>query len=394
MLVGTVAVGAAMVYRVPRPGSTGPAAPPREGHWAAVFRGRTFLQQNRPDLALRAVAHVRDEGAGAGEAMGVAGVALARMEKVRSARSALERAVALQPKQPLVVKTLAAIYLSLGETDRGLDLLKKATVLSPADPRPWFAMGKVYLDMGLAAEAASAFGASLKREPAQPEARLGRVEALLASGHAEEAGPLVTEGLRLDPDNPKLLGLAAHQARDSGRAVEALAFAERALALNPEEVEALMTRARLSRASGRDADALADVEKVVATNPNLLSALNLKMQVETTLGLTDRASETAVHRKKRTERLALMEKLTREIGLRPDDAEPRWRLGQVAAEGGQLVLAANCYQAALALDPRCRPAAEGLAALNALSRPGKPSEGTTAAPPSVSSDVGPPPPPG
>ena len=375
MLIGTVAVAVTVnANKGSFSRSKGSAIEPQEGHWGAVVRGRMFLQQNRPDLALQAVALVRDERPGAGEAMGVAGVALARMEKIRSARSALERAIALQPKQPIVVKTLAAIYLSLGETDRGLDLLKKATMLTPSDPHPWFAMGKVYLDMGLTADAASAFEESLKRDPSQPEARLGRIEALLASGRAEDAGPLVTEALRIEPDNPQLLGLAARQARDSGRPDEAISFAERALKLDPEVIEALMTRARLCHASGRDEIALADVERVVSKNPNLLSALNLKMQIQTSLGLTKGVSETAVLLKKQTERLALMEELTKEIGRRPDDAKPRWRLGQVAAEGGQIVLAANCYQAALALDPNCRPAAEGLTALNAVKGPGNPPE--------------------
>src|SRR4051794_18453225 len=47
-------------------------------HWEAVARGRTYLARNRPDLALQAVVDVKDEGPGAGEAMTVAGVAMAR----------------------------------------------------------------------------------------------------------------------------------------------------------------------------------------------------------------------------------------------------------------------------------------------------------------------------
>lgn len=367
LIVASGLIAAAVVHSRPRSGPAG-AVGADVDHWAAVYRGRTLLQQNRPDLALRAVAHVRDTRPGAGEAMCVAGVSLARLDQIRDARIALERAVRLQPKQPMAVKTLAAIYMSLGDTDRGLEYLKKAAELSPKDPRPWSAMGKAYLDMGLNAEAATAYEASLERDPSQPEAVLGSIEAFLASGRVEDAGPLVARGLRHDPYNPRLLGLAAHQARDSGQFAEALAFAERALALDPEDVEASLTRARLRHAAGQDEAALEDANKAVTVNPNLLAALDLKMQVESSLKLADRAGETAVRRKRVMERLALMEALTQQIAARPDAAEPRWRLGQAAADGGQFVLAANCFLAALALEPRCRPAAEGLATLNAAPR--------------------------
>ncbi len=367
MLIAVVVGSLAATMDRWRPRSA--ASPANEtGHWAAVFRGRSFLDQNRPDLALQTVANIRDSEPGAGEAMCVAGVSLARMQQIRSARFALERALKLQPRQPIAVKTLAAIYLSLGDTDRGLENLKKATELSPKDPRPWSAMGRVYLDMGLMEEAASAFNESLKRDPSQPDAGMGRIEALLASGHGEDAGPLVARLLQLDPDNPKLLGLAAHQARDAGQVDEALAFVERALAHDPEEIEALMTRARLRYAAGQDVGALADLDRVATVNPNLLAGLTLKLQVESRMGLAGRASETAVTRKRATERLALMEEITRLIAANPEAAEPRCRLGQVAAEGSQWDLAANCFHAALALDPKYRPASEGLASLDAAKR--------------------------
>ena len=42
---------------------------PATGHWEAVARGQQHLDAGRPDLALKAVMHIRDDGPGAGEAM-------------------------------------------------------------------------------------------------------------------------------------------------------------------------------------------------------------------------------------------------------------------------------------------------------------------------------------
>src|SRR5262249_54127323 len=53
--------------------------PSVRGHWDEVNRGRAYLQQGRPDLALQAVFDVRDEAPGAGEAMSVMGLSLMRI---------------------------------------------------------------------------------------------------------------------------------------------------------------------------------------------------------------------------------------------------------------------------------------------------------------------------
>ena len=88
-------------------------------------------------------------------------------------------------------------------------------------------------------------------------------------------------------------------------------------------------------------------------------------QAESRLGLADRARKTAVARESIEDRLALFDRLTSEIAQRPDDPEPRWRMGQVAARANMPDIAVNSFRAALAIDPHCQPARAGLAALGA-----------------------------
>ncbi|WP_435006636.1 tetratricopeptide repeat protein [Tundrisphaera lichenicola] len=357
-------VAGALIAMLSYPSWSRPAPAPISGHWLAVRRGRAYLQQNRPDLALEAVAKVRDEAPGAGEAMCVAGLALAQMEQFRSARIALERSLSLQPKQPMAAKVLSAIHLSMGDSTQGLSCLRKAAELSPNDFRPWFTMGKVHLDLGESEEAAAAYRQAMLRNGKDVDTRIGLIEALLALGRAEEAFPIVKETLALDPKRAKLLGLAAKQARDSGQDTEAIRFADQALEIDPDEIEALFVRAHLRHASGQSLLALADIERVVSINPNQLSGLNLLAQIESRLGLNERAARTADRRREASQRLASMDALTKEIANRPDDPEPRWKLGLAAVDGGQRTLAANCFQAALAVDPDFQPARESLSALN------------------------------
>jgi cytochrome c-type biogenesis protein CcmH/NrfG len=62
-----------------------------------------------------------------------------------------------------------------------------------------------------------------------------------------------------------------------------------------------------------------------------------------------------------------MHELTDRIEAQPDDPEPRWQLGLEAIEAGERTLAERSFRAALAIDPDCRPAAEGLAQLGVFS---------------------------
>jgi tetratricopeptide (TPR) repeat protein len=340
-----------------------------EGHWDEVARGKRLLRMGRPEAALMAVANVRDERPGAAEAMYVAGMALAQLEQFGSARHALERSLTLKPQSSRTLKALAALYLSLGDSARGLECLKRAVSADPDDFRPWFAMGKVYLDLGQADEASSAYDEALRRAPGHIEAQIGRLQALLAANRAQEAGALAVALVASQPESPSVLGLAASQASETGQVDRALELAARALKLNSDEPEAMFVRARLLRRAGKPAEALADLERLVAINPNKLAVLTLKAQVESSLGMADRAAATAQQHRKASTRVIQMDALSKQISARPDDPEPRYQLGLVALEGGQLPLARSCFIAALAVRPDFQSAKDKLSRLNAHSPP-------------------------
>ena len=93
-------------------------------------------------------------------------------------------------------------------------------------------------------------------------------------------------------------------------------------------------------------------------NPNELGALQLLIQVQRSLGLTAEAAATQDTADRARSRMALMDQLTKTIDQRPDDPEPRYRMGQAAMEGEMNVLAFQCFQAALDIDPSTRPPAQ------------------------------------
>ena len=188
-------------------------------HWDAVARGRDYLRRGRPDLALQAVGAVRDEAAGSGEAMTVAGLALLRMGEYRGARLALERALKLQPNQFDAATTLAELNFGLGNGSRGIEVLQMAARLRPQEFRVWFTMGKVLHDLGDFPKAIQAYERALGLNPDDREALIGLIGCLMDTDQPDQAEPWVIKALDKYPDDPRVLGFAARGVRreSSGR---------------------------------------------------------------------------------------------------------------------------------------------------------------------------------
>jgi tetratricopeptide (TPR) repeat protein len=335
----------------------------KKDHWDEVARARAYLDRGHPDLAFQAVSRIRDEGPGAAEGLTLAARALLMRNDISAARRTLERSLSMKLDQPEAAKMLAAIYIAAGDGQRGIAMLKKAALLEPGDFRPWYALGKVYHDMGDLQESAQAYTQALRRSLPAAEARecrVGRARALLDANQAEQAAADLDELRKQTPDDPQVLALAARQARDLGRTDEAERLADRALAGDPGNFDALLVRARLRFLSRRPREAIADLEQAVRVRPNDVATLQLLLQSQKSLGLTKEAAATQELADRARERMALIDQLTKVIDQRPDDPEPRWRLGQAAMEGELYVLAHQCFQAALDLDPRFKPARDAL----------------------------------
>jgi tetratricopeptide (TPR) repeat protein len=330
---------------------------------AAIAEGEDFLKKGRPAMALRAVSDVPESESFGSEVLAVRGLALAALDRPHEARPVLERALQRNPKQAMVAKVLAAVYFSQNEMGRGFALLTKAAQLDTADFRPWYAAGDVYRRLDLPDKAAPVFRESLRRRPDHHESRVGLIWAMLATGAREEVTPLLNRALRDRPDDPETLALAARHARSLANTKEALSFADRCLVIDPDQLDALLIRAQLNHTSGHSEVGLADAEHAVALAPDNPAALYILAQIESALGRYERAAATSARHRELHRLQDRIQQLRTQAEANRDDPEPRWRLGQLAAEAGLTSLAVQSFRAALALDPRCQPALRGLASI-------------------------------
>jgi tetratricopeptide (TPR) repeat protein len=328
-------------------------------HWEEVARARRYLEQGQTDPAFQAVAAIRDERPGAAEGLAIAGRILLQRGNVSPARRILERSLRIKPEQADAAKMLAAIYLAAGDGQLAVKLLRRAAELDPPDFRPWYALGKVYHDLGNFKESAEAYAQALQRSPPSEEAkesRIGRIRSLLDANRAIDASAELEEIRNQNPDVPEVLALAARQARDLGRLNESVDLANRALRLDSNNFDAYLARARANFQLRLPKKALEDLQRAVQVNPNDPGALQLLIQVQRSMGRTAEAAATQERADRTRSRIALMDQLTKTIDQRPNDPEPRYRMGQAAMEGEMNVLAFQCFQAALDIDPGYKPA--------------------------------------
>ncbi len=323
-------------------------------------QARSLLEQGAPSDALKIATGILQLEPEHPEAMGIAGMAFAQMGNVSDARRLLEQSLMTKPEQADVAKFLAAIYLARGDAEYGITLLQHAAKYDPDDPRPWVAMGRVYHDLGDVNKAADCYAKAVELDPSNLEARRGRIEEMIFNDRPEEATGWLEEELKRDPSNPLFLSLGARHALKLAQPEQAIDFAEQALEANPDDIEARFALAQSLHFLGQFEQALPELEEVVRLDPFHIQGLNLLAQIEARLGFKERSEKTTTRHRNALDRAVEMDRLSQLILKDPENPVPRYEMGLLAVEGGQRLLAYQCFQAALDVDPQFEEAREEL----------------------------------
>jgi tetratricopeptide (TPR) repeat protein len=127
------------------------------------------------------------------------GDAWSNQDQFAKAIAPYERALALRPTSPLVMRRLARALRSSGQTARALEVLQQAGGLAPEDAQVWYDLGLLYSDVGKQADALRALQKAAELDPDLPEAEntLGAVWA--EAGSADRAEAAFRAALRIRP---------------------------------------------------------------------------------------------------------------------------------------------------------------------------------------------------
>lgn len=291
----------------------------------------------------------------------LAGEAAYQLGAAGNAKLLWEDALARDPECVAAHQWMGVLYYDLGAMDAALLHLQTVSQLSPTDHRPDRLMGLINRDYERPEIAIPHYLESLKRAPTQ----IG-VESLwleLAECQIKQREyDAAMKSLGNCSETPWRNRLTARCLMNLGVLDDARRLAEKALLAEPQNLETLKLNGDIALLDG-NAERAADFFKIgVEVSPFDHGA---RTQLAQVLGRLGRDEEAQIQ-SKRAEELQVLWQSFSDLQIdainRPTDAELRFKIGSLANQLGKPELAGSWFQAALAIDPTMKKAADAIAA--------------------------------
>jgi arylsulfatase A-like enzyme/Tfp pilus assembly protein PilF len=253
---------------------------------------------------------------------------LASQGRLEEARAPLEKVLASDPGNPLVLATSGTLLRSLGRHDEGIARLKAAARAAPGVHEIQRNLGAALRDDGKPREAAEAYRAAIAIRPSSSDSHFGLAKALHEQGdptaaileyrkaaalgfsgpamHADLGLALADTGEFAEAEKELLLSDGADSAvrfegwsrlgraaARKGMLAEARRALDRALALQPSQPELLLDRAKVLRKLGDLPEAERSLERLLAASPGHPSARYLLAEMRASAGDSDGAARAA-----------------------------------------------------------------------------------------------------
>lgn len=168
---------------------------------------------------------------------------IAGRDKVNKARSTMEGFLATHPNDPYVCSKLGALYIQVGETAKGVELLERGlSTVEDASTKYelHYHLGSVYSEVDIE-KAAQHYQVAIQ-QPILPKLKLGAVNnlgsLLKGSGDLQNAQILYQQALKIDPNFAIAHCNLGATLKAMGQFTSAIEHYKSAIALNPNYAEA------------------------------------------------------------------------------------------------------------------------------------------------------------
>lgn len=145
-------------------------------------------------------------------------------EQMRGAFGALERAVALAPDDPEVLRARASELRRLGQTEQALDTYQRALALNPNDSIAHAMLGDFYLLLGRYDDGLQALRMAERIDPLSERIATRLADAYWSVGRAEEAIAKLRDNIRNSPQVPANYSRIATYLNQMGHTGEAMRY--------------------------------------------------------------------------------------------------------------------------------------------------------------------------
>ena len=148
-------------------------------------------------------------------------LALHEAGRLKEAAPLYDRALALRPRDAVLLGLAGALQMQLGKAGLAAKLLRRALAEQPDQSEAWHNLGAALMKLDQAGEAAEAFAAAARLTPDQPAAWFGLGQAQRAQGAPEPAIASFRHVLGLAPDHAPAQALLGTLLDEAGAPVEA-----------------------------------------------------------------------------------------------------------------------------------------------------------------------------
>lgn len=248
-------------------------------------------------------------------------------------------------------RSLAMIYYDRGAIDHAVQHLNEVARLAPADARPYRLLGLIHKDYERYGEAATFYRQALAREltaTTRQQVNIELAEALIKTRSYQDA----LDTLQTVPASPDIQVLQAECMIGLGNSAPAAELLDQVLKQQPEHFSALSERAGVYLEQQQYDSAIELLQRAIQLKPaDYLATFRLAQSLRAA-GKTleaEQAAQRANDIKTKRERFS---KLHQDATARPQDAQVRIELGELAADLDMPELSVTWYRAALDLDPQ------------------------------------------
>jgi tetratricopeptide (TPR) repeat protein len=284
------------------------------------------------------------------------------------------------------VLTLAGgIYVGIGESDRGRELLERAARLDPQDPAPVESLVTLDLRAGNVARARSLVDQRLARTPKDSRLLVLSARTYGAGGDLNRMIALLRSAIAADESNTTAYAMLGQLYASQGKLDDALREFERVVARDPKSVSALTMTASLLETMGRTDEAIKRYSRVLELDPRApVAANNLawlyadsNRSLDVALSLAQIAKERLPEAADVNDTLAwiyyrkdlpdmALPPLRLAAERAPENAMYQFHLGLVYLKTGDVETARESLERALKIDPQFSGAAQARQALALL----------------------------
>jgi len=199
---------------------------------------------------------------------------LADNKRTREADAAFARYCALEPRDAGALAGWATVAAQLKDGDKEAHILQRAAALDPKNPASWARLGAAQLRLGRKRDALATFQKMALASPHDLNAPLQVASLQRELGDSRAAFGTLRTALTSRPDYAPAYPLLLRAGEASGQGANARTFIARQLALHADNAPALSQTLAFYDSKGRAAAAKALLSEVLALNPRAALAKN------------------------------------------------------------------------------------------------------------------------